>query len=93
MDDPAGAPALRSPAEMALSTSPRPIHFHAHSRHGQVEHGDDAPCEHDTGVGISPQLTSEAKEMPDVGFGHMRRGSERCVGLCCARGIITCFSY
>jgi hypothetical protein len=31
---------------------------------------------HGVGVGISPQATSEAIEMP-AGFGHMRRGSER----------------
>ncbi|RSH94681.1 hypothetical protein EHS25_004486 [Saitozyma podzolica] len=30
---------------------------------------------HGVGVGISPQATSEAIEMP-AGFGHMRRGSE-----------------
>lgn len=32
---------------------------------------------HGTGVGIYPQETSDAMEMPGVGFGHMRRGSER----------------
>jgi hypothetical protein len=37
---------------------------------------------HSTGVGIYPQETSDAKEMPGVGFGHMRRGSERYVELC-----------
>ncbi|RSH83608.1 hypothetical protein EHS25_005512 [Saitozyma podzolica] len=82
-----GSPGLESVTHATLSDDGCPLAEHASSprdAHPPQSHTAPESAErdardlhgHSTGVGIYPQETSDAKEMPGVGFGHMRRGSE-----------------
>ncbi|RSH80058.1 hypothetical protein EHS25_007327 [Saitozyma podzolica] len=82
-----GSPGVESVTHATVSDSEFPFGEHASSpRDAHPPQSYTAPESaerdtrdlhgHSTGVGIYPQETSDAKEMPGVGFGHMRRGSE-----------------